>query len=204
MGGWPSDMTGKVALVKGWTVNGFNIGAAVSAVLCGHLLVDRYGRKPALILGSALFAVGGAVQALTTTATQLILGRVVAGVGVGITSCAGPAYIAEVAPTKVRGAMVGFYQNNVCLAIVLAAVVNYVDADYENGWRFSLGLQVVMGAITAVGLLFVSETPRFLEKSGRSAEAFRVLTGFRAGNEMEARLELEAVRAEMEQERSAG
>jgi len=204
MMGWPGADDYVVALDKAWTVNGFNAGAAIAAVLSGHLLVDRYGRKPALILGSALFAVGGATQASATTPLQLIIGRLIAGVGVGITSASGPAYIAEVAPAKIRGAMVGVYQNNVCLAIVLAAVVNYADAHYEWGWRISLGLQIVMGVITAVGLLFIPETPRFLESVGRSAEALHALAALRSGNEDKARVELEAVRAELAEETAVG
>lgn len=85
---------------EGLTVNGFNLSAAVAAVLAGHLLVDRHGRRPALLMGTLLFAAGGAVQASALNTWMLILGRVVAGVGVGITSSAGPPFIAEVAPPK--------------------------------------------------------------------------------------------------------
>merc|ERR1719491_2668565 len=138
--GWPEVDDGVVAVQKGLTVNGFNIGAAISAVLCGHLAVDRYGRKPALIAGSVLFAVGGLVQSTAVSPLLLILGRLIAGVGVGITSSAGPAYIAEVAPAKIRGAMVGVYQSNVCLAVVAAAVLNFHDHDVPTGWRWSLAV----------------------------------------------------------------
>merc|ERR1740129_2010461 len=63
--GWPKHGDdASAAFEKGLTVNGFNIGAAISAVLCGHLIVDRHGRKPALTLGSRLFALGGLVQSL--------------------------------------------------------------------------------------------------------------------------------------------
>ena len=131
-----------MAFWEGLTVNGFNIGAAVAAVLAGHLLVDRYGRHPALLVGSLLFAFGGGVQGFAQGREMLIIGRVIAGVGVGITSSAGPAFISEVAPEKIRGMLVGIYQNNVCLAIVAAAVLNYAVHDTALGWRWSLGLQV--------------------------------------------------------------
>jgi len=203
MMGWPEIDKNSVAFQKGLTVNGFNIGAALSAVLCGHLLVDRYGRKPALIAGSLVFALGGLVQSVAINPVMLILGRFIAGIGVGITSCAGPAYISEVAPSKIRGAMVGIYQSNICLAIVGASVLNYLDHDMHLGWRWSLGVQVVLGLITALGLCFVGDTPRFLESAGRSEEAVKVLAALR-GDEAAARRELLAVRAELEQERQAG
>merc|ERR1719491_871325 len=145
--GWPEVDDGVVAVQKGLTVNGFNIGAAISAVLCGHLAVDRYGRKPALIAGSVLFAVGGLVQSTAVSPLLLILGRLIAGIGVGITSCAGPAYISEVAPAKIRGAMVGIYQSNICLAILGASVLNYADHEMHTGWRWSLGVQVFLGVL---------------------------------------------------------
>ena len=131
-----------VAFWEGLTVNGFNIAAAIAAVLAGHLLVDKHGRRPALFIGSLLFAAGGGLQTSAQNAIMLIVGRVVAGIGVGITSSAGPAFISEVAPEKIRGMLVGIYQNNVCLAIVAAAVLNYAVHDETFGWRLSLGLQV--------------------------------------------------------------
>eukprot|EP00418_Pyrodinium_bahamense_P008515 CAMPEP_0179116434 /NCGR_PEP_ID=MMETSP0796-20121207/54615_1 /TAXON_ID=73915 /ORGANISM="Pyrodinium bahamense, Strain pbaha01" /LENGTH=538 /DNA_ID=CAMNT_0020814719 /DNA_START=68 /DNA_END=1682 /DNA_ORIENTATION=+ len=204
MMGWPEQDDTNAAFQKGLTVNGFNVGAAISAVLCGHLLVDRYGRRPALIVGSVLFALGGLVQTASTSAGLLIAGRLVAGVGVGVTSCAGPAYISEVAPAKVRGALVGVYQSNVCLAIVFAAVLNHFDQEAENGWRWSLGVQVFLGGITAFGLIFMSDTPRFLQSAGQHEKALKVLTRLRAGNEQEARRELELVQAELEAEKEAG
>ena len=85
------------------------------------------------------------MQTSAQNTIMLIIGRVVAGVGVGITSSAGPAFISEVAPEKIRGMLVGIYQNNVCLAIVAAAVLNYAVHDATWGWRLSLGLQVAPG-----------------------------------------------------------
>jgi len=204
MMGWPEEDDARTALHEGLTVNGFNAGAAVSAVLAGHLIVDKYGRKPALILGSLLFGLGGVVQCLAVGAWMLILGRLIAGVGVGITSAAGPAYIAEVAPEKIRGAMVGIYQSNICVAILGAAVLNYADHDVSFGWQVSLGVQVVLGFSVAFGLIFMSETPRFLEQQGRSEEALRILTKLRGSNRELAAKELESVRAEIKEEEKAG
>jgi sugar porter (SP) family MFS transporter len=204
MMGWPEVDNADVAFQKGLTVNGFNVGAALSAVLCGHLLVDRFGRKPALVWGSVLFAVGGIIQTAAVAPWMLISGRMVAGVGVGITSSAGPAYISEVAPESIRGAMVGVYQSNICLAIIAASVLNYEDRDAHAGWRWSLSVQIFLGLVTAVGLLLISDTPRFLESVGRSEEALRVLAHLRGGDQQMAALELAGVRKELEEERQAG
>jgi sugar porter (SP) family MFS transporter len=204
MMGWPDVDDSAVAFQKGLTVSGFNFGAAVSAVLCGHLLVDRHGRRPALIVGSWLFALGGVVQTMAASGLMLIAGRLIAGAGVGITSCAGPAYIAEVAPSHVRGAMVGIYQSNICLAIVMASLLNYFAHDVPSGWRWSLSVQIMLGVVTAGGLYLTGDTPRFLESVGRSEEALKILSALRCGGKAAAQAELAMVRAELEEERRAG
>lgn len=204
MMGWPEHDDARAAFQKGLTVNGFNIGAALSAVLCGHMLVDQYGRRPALIAGSFFFCVGGLVQSVATSAAVLISGRLIAGLGVGITSCAGPAYISEVSPASIRGAMVGIYQSNICVAIFGAAVVNHLDQHNFNGWRWSLGVQVVLGGVALLGFLIIDETPRFLQSKGRCAEAQRVLTKFRCGDRLAAQRELQLVQLEIDEEKHAG
>jgi hypothetical protein len=99
---------------------------------------------------------------------------------------------------------VGIYQSNVCLAIFAASLLNFLDHDAYTGWRWSLSVQVFLGLVTAVGLFFVSDTPRFLESVGRSEEALRVLSGLRGGDEKLASQELAGVRAELEEEKEAG
>merc|ERR550537_408121 len=114
-----------------------------------------------------------------------------------MTCVAGPSYISEIAPAKIRGAMVGIYQSNVCLAIVFSPLINAAVFDVANGWRWSLGIQVIMGAVGAIGMIFMSETPRFLESSGRSEAAFKVLSSLRGGNGQVAEAEMERVRADI-------
>merc|ERR1712190_297227 len=124
--------------------------------------------------------------------------------GVGITSSAGPAYISEVAPAKFRGAMVGIYQSNIILAIIGASLLNYFDGSSINGWRWSLSVQIFLGTATAIGMLFVSETPRFLESTGRSADALKQLSLLRGGDKRAAEHELTLVKQELEEEKEAG
>ena len=205
--GWPpSDdpdaQNEHVALQQGLTVNGFNGGAALSALGFGQL-VDSKGRRPALRLGSALFAVGGAMQAVSPNAAVLIVGRLIAGVGVGLTSSSGTAYIAETAPASQRGAMVGVYQNNICIAILLAAVVNWAVREWDRGWQLALGLQLLMGVLVCIGLCLVPETPRFLARAGRTDEARRVLHELR-DESAAAELELQGILSELQAEATVG
>jgi len=89
------------------------------------------------------------------------------------------------------------------LAILGASLLNYYDHTMPAGWRWSLSVQIFLGAVTALGLFFCSDTPRFLESVGRSEEATRVLTALR-GDAQAADQELAMVRAELEEEKQAG
>ena len=120
-----------------------------------------------------------------------------------MTSSAGTAYIAEVSPAASRGAMIGIYQNSICIAIVLAALLNYVDKEWSNGWRISLGLQLLMGLAVTIGLVFVPETPRFLAKAGNIEDAKAVMLQLR-GDEATAQAELDGVLADIAAEQAAG
>ena len=204
--GWPPSsaanaQSAKVAWQEGLTVNGFNGGAALSALLFGSFLVDRHGRLPALRLGSLLFGMGGAIQAASPNAGTLIAGRFVAGVGVGLTSSAGTSYIAEVAPPSSRGAMIGIYQNNICIAILFASANNYAIQAWEHGWQLALGLQLATGLLVLVGLAALPETPRFLVKAGRLDEARQVLRSLRVGDVQE---ECDLIVDELRRESAAG
>lgn len=201
---WPVRDDAASALAESWIVSAFNLAAAVTAVIAGHTLVDKYGRRPSMMLGSILFALGGGLQGFACNTAMLIAGRAVAGVGVGITSSATPAYISEVAPEKIRATLVGIYQSNVCLAIILAMVLNYCVQETSTGWRVSLGLQFFMGAVVAIGMICVGETPRFLESIGKPEQALTVLTKLRGGDKNIATEELQQVKAELEKERQSG
>eukprot|EP00930_Biecheleria_cincta_P035311 TRINITY_DN24291_c0_g1_i1.p1 TRINITY_DN24291_c0_g1~~TRINITY_DN24291_c0_g1_i1.p1 ORF type:complete len:489 (-),score=73.27 TRINITY_DN24291_c0_g1_i1:465-1931(-) len=204
MMGWPVQDDSSSALSESWIVSAFNLAAALTAVIAGHALVDRYGRRPSMMLGSVLFALGGALQGFAFNPAMLISGRAVAGIGVGITSSSTPAYISEVAPEKIRATLVGIYQSNVCLAIILAMVLNCSVHDTSTGWRVSLGLQLPLGAVVAIRMFCVGETPRFLESIGKPEEALSVLTKLRGGDKCAASQELQQVKDEIEKERQAG
>ena len=96
-----------------------------------------------------------------------------------------------------------WYHRSICIAIVVAAALNYGVKDTEYGWRLSLGLQLVMGLAVTVGLFFVPETPRFLAKAGKLEEAKAVMVKLR-GDEAAAQAELDGVIADIRAEKAAG
>src|SRR5215469_10097841 len=158
-------------------VSGVLAGAAAGA-LAGGRLSDLFGRRRLLIATAIIFAAGALVCAFAVTAGMLILGRIVVGIGIGLSSGTVPVYISEVSPANARGWQVSLFQLAITVGILLAYVVDYAFAKIE-GWRWMLGLAVVPGAILGLGMLGMPETPRWLAKHGHADAAQKVLARIR-------------------------
>lgn len=104
-----------------------------------------------------------------------MVGRCVAGFGVGALSLLVPMYQAETAPRHIRGALISTYQLMITLGIFLAAVFNYVAECHLSSktapWQITMALSFIFAVILGVGILFFSETPRFDYRRGRICEA---------------------------------
>jgi sugar porter (SP) family MFS transporter len=171
------------------------VGAAVGA-LSGGKLADRFGRRYMLLVTSVIFIVGALVCALCTSLGMLLIGRVIVGLGIGVSSTAVPVYISEISPPKARGWQVSLFQLAITVGIVAAYLVDYALAASE-GWRWMLGLAVVPGLILGLGMLAMPETPKWLLKQGRTIDARRVLTRIRGTYDIDS--ELNHVEATMSQ-----
>ena len=153
------------------------VGAAAGA-LAGGRLSDRVGRRKALLLTSIIFIAGSLLCAAASSLRVLIAGRVIVGIGIGLSSTTVPVYISEVSPAKARGWLVSLFQLAITVGILGAYVVDYVFAESQS-WRWMLGLAVVPGTLLAVGMLFLPETPRWLAENGLTEAARKVLTRIR-------------------------
>lgn len=134
---------------------------------------DTLGRRLGLIFFCVIFSVGAILQTVATGRTLLIVGRVIAGLGVGGVSSIVPLYQSEVAPKWVRGAVVSIYQFAITIGLLLAAIVNNSTKDRPNSssYRIPLGLQLLWAVILVGGLIMLPETPRFWVKQGKYEKA---------------------------------
>jgi MFS family permease len=150
------------------------LGALAGALVAG-ILADRVGRKRTLLLAGLLFTVGASIQAFAPDTGVLVVGRFVIGVGVGVASVAGPLYAAEMAPKQTRGRFVSSYQLAITIGILVADIV---DAAFSASgeWRWMLGLAIVPGLLLAMVVAIMPDTPRWLMKMGRRADASVSLT----------------------------
>jgi sugar porter (SP) family MFS transporter len=159
----------------GFTVASALIGTVVGAMVAGQP-AEKYGRKKVLQAIGLLYLVTSLVTALTPSWIPFVLFRFLGGIGVGASSVVGPMYISEISPADRRGRLVALFQFNVVTGILLAFLSNYLLFGVsEESWRWMLGVQALPALLYFVMVFFVPESPRWLIKSNRRAEAETVL-----------------------------
>jgi SP family sugar:H+ symporter-like MFS transporter len=161
------------------------LGSALGAWIAGGI-ADHWGRTRTMQVAAILFAVSSIGQALPFAIWDLALWRVLAGVGIGMASVIGPAYIAEVSPPAYRGRLGSFQQLAIVLGIAVSQLVNYAIAETAGGsvnnelagleaWQWMLGACLVPALLYLLFSTVIPESPRFLVAVGKPQEARRVL-----------------------------
>ncbi|MGC2267812.1 MAG: sugar porter family MFS transporter, partial [Candidatus Acidiferrales bacterium] len=161
----------------GITVSVAVVGAIFGAMLAG-IPGDRFGRRDSLRVLAVLYLVSSLGCAISWNWTALVVFRFIGGLGIGGSSVLGPMYIAEVAPAKWRGRLVGLFQFNIVLGILLAYFSNYlVGALHFAGaeWRWKLGIPAAPALLFFLLLFAIPRSPRWLVKKGKVDEARDVL-----------------------------
>jgi sugar porter (SP) family MFS transporter len=156
------------------------VGAAVGAFGSGRLS-DTLGRRPVILITAVVFVLGVLGAAFSPTLWFLIVMRFVIGLAVGSASMAVPLYISEVAPPRVRGALVSFNQLALTTGILIAFLVDY-SLSSSADWRLMFGLAAIPAVLLFVGMLTQAESPVWLVTHGRIADARRVLTRVRSAD----------------------
>jgi sugar porter (SP) family MFS transporter len=163
----------------GFTVATALIGTIVGAAATGIWKpADLFGRKKVLCAIGILYLVSALGCAFAPDWVSFMVLRFVGGIGVGAAAAVAPMYNAEVSPPNNRGRMVGLFQFNIVLGILLAYLSNYVLlelAPEATAWRWMFGVQAVPSLAFVLLLALVPESPRWLLKVGRTTEADRVI-----------------------------
>ena len=168
-------------------VSGVLAGAAAGAMLGGRL-ADLFGRRRLLIATAIIFGVGAIVCAAATSVVILIVGRIIVGLGIGLSSGTVPVYISEVSPADARGWQVSLFQLAITVGILAAYVVDYAFAAIQ-GWRWMFGLAVVPAAIFGLGMAFLPESPRWLAGRGHQDRARAMLARIRGTQDVDSELQ---------------
>jgi sugar porter (SP) family MFS transporter len=161
----------------GLTVASALVGTILGALLAG-IPGDRFGRRDSLRLMAVFYVISALGCAFAWDWYSLVFFRFIGGLGIGGSSVLGPMYIAEIAPAKWRGRLVGFFQFNVVAGILLAYLSNYLVGQAGFGaaeWRWKLGVAAAPAVLFLAMLFVIPRSPRWLVQKGRAADARRVL-----------------------------
>lgn len=171
--GTPSLSPSRQSIITSLLSAGTFVGALGQA-----FTADRFGRRGSILLWSAIFTAGTAIQTGTTfSIAQITIGRFIAGLGVGALSAIVPLYNGETAPKKLRGMLLVLYQLQIIIGIFVSYMIDLGTHHIEGSasWRIPVGLQMLWGLILLSGIFFLPESPRHLLGTGREAEARRVV-----------------------------
>ena len=166
----------------GWAAGCALIGCIAGAMSAGAF-VDYLGQKKGLAVCAACFALSSAGIWFAANLNQFVVWRIIGGIGIGAASIIAPMYIAEIAPTRLRGRLVTLYQVGIVLGILAAVFINMqIQRMGDDAWNTAVGwrwmfLMGLFPAIAFAAIIFPApESPRWLMKMGRIPEAVTVLT----------------------------
>jgi len=165
----------------GWAAGCALIGCIVGCAGAGTV-ADFLGKKAGLALCALCFAVSSVGMFFAGSLHQFVVWRLIGGGGIGAASVISPNYIAEIAPTRVRGRCVTLYQLGIVVGILAAVFVNMLiqrmgDESWNvaSGWRWMFLAGIVPAVLFGLMILPALESPRWLMKMGRQAQAVAVL-----------------------------
>ena len=172
-----------VQLRKEWSLDPLTEGAIVTGVLWGGLLgaaiagkaADALGRGATISATAAIFVVGSFWTGLAHSPLSLIAGRVVVGIAVGGVSVAVPLYLSEIAPAKIRGAVVTLNQLALVFGVLCSYLVSAWFATTPEGWRYMLMTGAGPAVVLGYAMLFLPASPRWLMARQREGSARRML-----------------------------
>lgn len=157
-------------VIQGWIVSALLAGATVGS-FTGGALADKFGRTRTFQLDAIPLAIGGFLCATAQSVQTMIIGRLLAGIGIGITSAVVPLYISEISPTEIRGALGSVNQLFICIGILAALLAGLPLVGNPIWWRTMFGITVVPSVLLALGMTISPESPRWLFQQGKISEA---------------------------------
>jgi sugar porter (SP) family MFS transporter len=161
----------------GVTVSIALLATVISAISAG-VIGQRLGSRATLRLTAILYLVSAIGSAFALNWPMLLIARFIGGLGIGASSVVGPVYIAEISPASWRGRMVGMFQINIVVGILLAYLSNYAVQSFNLGaieWRVEFGVAIAPAILFFAMLFGIPQSPRWLITQGRNEEARAVL-----------------------------
>ncbi len=186
-----TELFGLDALQQGWYVGCALVGSIVGVLFAG-VLSDKFGRKLTMVISAVLFSTSAIGCALCADFNQLVIYRIIGGIGIGVVSIISPLYISEVSVAQYRGRLVSLYQLAVTVGFLGAYLVNYQLLAYAEThtnpgtdwfdlifvtevWRGMLGMETLPAVLFFIIIFFIPESPRWLILKGQDVKATNIL-----------------------------
>lgn len=186
-----TELFGLDALQQGWYVGCALVGSIVGVLFAG-VLSDKFGRKLTMVISAVLFSTSAIGCALCADFNQLVIYRIIGGIGIGVVSIISPLYISEVSVAQYRGRLVSLYQLAVTVGFLGAYLVNYQLLAYAEAhtnpgtgwldlifvtevWRGMLGMETLPAVLFFIIIFFIPESPRWLILKGQDVKATNIL-----------------------------
>lgn len=167
--------------IQGFITSSMALGSFFGSI-ASSFISEPFGRRLSLIICAFFWMVGAAIQSSVQNRAQLIIGRIISGVGVGFGSSVATIYGAELAPRKIRGFIGGMFQFFVTLGILIMFYLSFGLGHIKGvaSFRIAWGLQIVPGLMLFIGCFFIPESPRWLAKQNRWEQAEYIVSRIQA------------------------
>eukprot|EP00076_Gallus_gallus_P032637 XP_024998175.1 solute carrier family 2, facilitated glucose transporter member 10 isoform X2 [Gallus gallus] len=139
-------------------VSSLLVGAFLAS-LVGGILIDRHGRRRAILVSNVVLLFGSLILTLTRSFTGLVLGRMAVGFAISVSSMGCCIYVSEMVAAHQRGLLVSLYEAGITVGILLSYALNYAFADTREGWRYMFGLAMAPAAMQFLSILFLPVNP---------------------------------------------
>lgn len=174
----------------GFLVSSYEVGALFGALFI-FFLADTFGRRTINMAGVSIIAVGGAIQTSSYGIPQFLIGRLISGFGLGMTTSVIPIWLAECTNPSSRGRMIAIQLSHLILGLILSNWTDYGVSSYSDSiqWRFPCALQIAICILCLSILPSLPESPRWLAKRHRTEEARYNLSALRGSEDVSLELQ---------------
>lgn len=175
------------AVGTGFNIASMLLGCAAGAFFAGTL-ADKIGRKYTLLIAAAAFIISAWGSGNAGGSTEFVIYRVLGGLAVGAASIISPAYIGEIAPSRIRGRLISLQQLAIVLGLFMAFFSNYNIANSAGGasgefwwgynaWQWMFWMEIIPASLFFFFLFFIPESPRYLVAAGKDEKARKIISG---------------------------
>ena len=185
----------------------YDIGCVLGSIMT-YFIGEKLGRRSMLMLGGTIMIIGTIILTSSTTIAQLIVGRIVTGIGNGMNSSTAPVYQSECSPASFRGALLASQGTVTILGVVIAYWIGYGTSytDSPLQWRFPLAFQAFFAICLVLQIIGLPETPRWLVAQDRDEEARQVVSDLtdKPLHDIEVHTLIQDIRTGLEEEQRGG